>query len=103
MFEYRVSYVNQNSWKICEMMIRRFNLLLFLLLSLNPLGAKTIILPPNYVNGKYVLTQEMLMQNNVKYIIKRHYDLNGATIILPKGAVLVFKNNSSLTNGFIWK
>lgn len=61
--------------------------------------ARTISLPCHYVNGKNVLTQDMLKEQGAIYIVKRRYDLDNATIVLPQGAVLRFTNRGAICNG----
>ena len=55
-----------------------------------PFTYKTVVLKPNWVNGKNVLTQAMLSDTNTKYVIKWNYDLNGETIYVPGGCILEF-------------
>ena len=45
----------------------------------------------NLVDGKNILTQEMLPSANTIYIIQYDYDLNGATIAIPANCVLEFR------------
>lgn len=54
----------------------------------------------NFVNGKNVLTQDMINEPNTIYEIRYAFDLNGATINVPEGCVLKF-NGGSLSNGTI--
>ena len=61
--------------------------------------AKTIYLPKRYIDGKIVLTQDMIKDKNTTFIIKHQYDLLGAIINLPEGSVLKFGNRGQLTNG----
>lgn len=63
--------------------------------------ARNITLQNHYVDGKNVLIQEVLTQENMTYIINRHFDLAGAVIILPEGSVLEFKKRGSLSNGIL--
>lgn len=59
---------------------------------------KTIVLKPNIVVSKNVLTQGMVNSKNTKYVIKWNYDFDGKTITLPKGCILSFEGGS-ITNG----
>ena len=45
----------------------------------------------NLVDGKNILTQEMMPSVNTIYIIQYDYDLNGATITIPENCVLEFR------------
>lgn len=54
----------------------------------------------NLVDGKNILTQEMLPSANTVYIIQYDYDLNGATITIPENCTLDFQGGS-LGNGTI--
>lgn len=49
---------------------------------------------------KNVLTQEMISNINTIYIIQYDYDLQEQTLILPKGATLMFKGGS-INNGVV--
>ena len=63
-------------------------------------GMEHINIKKNIINGKNVLTQNMVMKSNTIYIIQYDYDLNGAKIIIPEGCVLDFQGGS-LSNGNI--
>ena len=54
----------------------------------------------NLVDGKNILTQEMLPSANTIYIIQYDYDLNGATITIPANCILDFQGGS-LANGTV--
>ena len=58
------------------------------------------ILRKNIVDGKNVLTQEMINQENTVYEIRYDFDLNGAEITIPKGCTLKF-SGGSLRNGVL--
>lgn len=60
------------------------------------------ILRKNIVNGKNILTQDMIPSENtnVIYEIRYDYDLNGKTIVIPNGCILKF-NGGCLSNGTI--
>lgn len=58
------------------------------------------ILRKNIVDGKNVLTQEMINQENTVYEIRYDFDLNGVEINIPEGCSLIY-NGGSLNNGFI--
>ena len=53
------------------------------------------------VDGKYILTSDMLCKENTEYIIKSNYDLNGKLITIPRGCVLKF-DGGSFSNGAIF-
>lgn len=61
-------------------------------------GLGRVYLRKNIVDGKNVLTQEMISKANTRYIIQYDYDLNGTTITIPEGCVLEFQGGS-LNNG----
>lgn len=63
------------------------------------LGRK--ILGKNIVNGKNVLTQAMLADENTIYIIRYDYDLNGASITIPNNSVLKFEGGSINNGGIV--
>lgn len=52
----------------------------------------------NMVDGVNVLTQEMISEPNVIYIIQYDYDLRGETITIPEGCTLDFQGGS-FSNG----
>lgn len=52
----------------------------------------------NIQDGKNVLTQDMLSDENTIYIIQYDYDLNGAKINIPENCVLKFEGGS-ISNG----
>lgn len=58
-----------------------------------PVTYKTIILKKNIVNEVNTLTQEMLSDENIKYVIKYDYVL-GEDIIVPAGCILDFDGGS---------
>ncbi len=58
-------------------------------------------LKKNSINGRSILTTEMLSKDFTTYIIRYSYDLEGNTLIMPKGCNLVFKKNGSISNGEI--
>lgn len=59
-----------------------------------------IYLQKNIVDGKNVLTQEMILKPNTTYIIQNDYDLQGVKLIIPKGCVLDFQGGS-FTGGIV--
>lgn len=63
-------------------------------------GLGRVYLRKNLVEGKNVLTQNMINQPNTVYHIQYDYDLNGSTIIPPTGSYLVF-DGGRLYNGNI--
>lgn len=54
----------------------------------------------NIQQGKNILTQDMINQENTIYIIQYDYDLNGAEITIPNNCTLQFEGGS-LSNGTI--
>jgi hypothetical protein len=58
------------------------------------------ILRRNIIDGKNILTQEMVNQPHTIYMIQYDYDLNGATITLPEGCMFDFQGGS-ISNGFL--
>lgn len=60
--------------------------------------SKVVYLTPNFVNGKNVLTQNMINKANTEYIIQYDYDLCGNEFTIPDGCVLHFAGGM-LTNG----
>jgi len=52
----------------------------------------------NIVDGKNILTQDMINSSNTIYIIQYDYDLNEETITIPEGCVLQFEGGS-ISNG----
>lgn len=63
-------------------------------------GLGKIILRKNIVNGKNILTQDMINKENTIYEIRYDFDLNGAEITIPEGCVLDFQGGN-LSNGSI--
>ena len=61
-------------------------------------GINRVVLKKNIVNGKNILTQEMVSKSNTIYEIRYDFDLNGETITLPNNCVLKFEGGS-LKNG----
>lgn len=70
------------------------------------------ILRKNIVEGKNVLTQDMVNEANTVYEIRYDFDLNGATINIPEGCTLKFEggsfnngninyNNAKIINGLL--
>lgn len=54
----------------------------------------------NIIDGKNILTQEMISNPNTRYIIQYDYDLNEQEIIIPENCVLQFEGGS-FNNGTI--
>lgn len=63
-------------------------------------GLGRVYLRKNIVNGKNVLTQEMINKTNTIYIIQYDYDLNNKEINIPENCTLDFQGGS-LKNGTI--
>lgn len=53
-----------------------------------------VILRKNIVDGKNVLTQEMINQPNTIYEIRYDFDLNSKEITIPEGCTLKFEGGS---------
>lgn len=58
------------------------------------------ILRRNIMDGKNILTQDMINQSYTIYVVQYDYDLNGATITLPEGCMFDFQGGS-ISNGFL--
>ena len=58
------------------------------------------ILRKNTVDGKNVLTQEMINEENTIYEVRYDFDLNGNTINIPNKCVITFKGGS-FKNGIV--
>ena len=58
------------------------------------------ILRKNWVNGKNILTQDMINEPNTIYEVRYDYDLNEETINIPEGCTLNF-NGGSIYGGYI--
>ncbi len=58
------------------------------------------VLRKNWVNGKNILTQDMIANTNTIYEIRYDFDLDGQEIIIPEGCVLNFQGGS-LDNGIL--
>ena len=63
-------------------------------------GLGRVYLRKNIVNGKNVLTQEMINKSNTIYIIQYDYDLDNEEINIPENCTLDFQGGS-LKNGII--
>lgn len=65
-------------------------------------GMGYVILRKNFVDGKNLLTQEMVDQPNTIYEIRYDFDLNGETVTLKEGCTLYFcggKLDKGVLNG----
>ena len=60
----------------------------------------TVVLQPNRVGNKNILTQDMVSDSNVKYIIKYNYDLNGQIMVLNENTIIEI-DGGSLQNGYL--
>ena len=58
------------------------------------------ILRRNIIDGKNILTQDMINQPYTIYVVQYDYDLNDATITLPEGCMFDFQGGS-ISNGFL--
>lgn len=56
------------------------------------------ILRRNIIDGKNILTQDMINQSYTIYVVQYDFDLNGAQITIPKNCILKF-DGGSLSNG----
>lgn len=63
-------------------------------------GLGRTYLRKNIVDNNNILTQDMINEENTRYIIQYTYDLNGTTINIPANVVLEFQGGS-FTNGTI--
>ena len=63
-------------------------------------GLNRVHLPQKIVDGKNVLTQDMLVRSNTTFIIKHDYNLNGSVITIPEDCVIDFEKGS-FSNGTI--
>lgn len=61
-------------------------------------GLGRVYLRKNFVDGKNVLTQDMINQENTIYIIQYDYDINGQSLTIPSGCVLQV-DGGSFSNG----
>lgn len=64
-------------------------------------NAKSTVLRENIVNGKNVLSQDAIVEEDVEYHIIYRFDLDGGIITLPNNATLCFEGNGHLSNGTI--
>lgn len=58
------------------------------------------ILRRNIIDGKNILTQDMVNQPHTIYVVQYDFDLDGATITLPEGCMFDFQGGS-ISNGFL--
>ena len=63
-------------------------------------GFGRVFLRKNIVDGNNVLTQDMLVRENTRYIIQYDYDLRGEIITVPLNCILQFEGGS-INNGII--
>lgn len=63
-------------------------------------GGGYIILRKNIVNGSNILASSVFTQENTTYEVRYNYDLNGATINIPRGCTLHFVGGT-FSNGAI--
>lgn len=63
-------------------------------------GLGRVYLRKNIAGGKNILTQQMINQENTRYILQYDYDLNGQTITIPANCVIEFEGGS-IANGTI--
>lgn len=61
---------------------------------------KRINLAPNIINGRSILSSEMLINSQTTYVIHEKYDLKGRNIQIPTGCTLFF-DGGSFANGTI--
>lgn len=60
----------------------------------------TIILKPNIIDNRNVLTQEMISEKHTKYVIKWNYSLEDEIINIPKDCIIEFAGGT-IDNGTI--
>lgn len=63
-------------------------------------GLGRVYLRKNLVEGKNILTQDMISSSNTIYHIQYDYDLNGASITIPDNCILDF-DGGTIVNGTI--
>lgn len=63
-------------------------------------GLGRVYLRKNIAGGRNILTQQMINQENTRYILQYDYDLNGQTITIPNNCVIEFEGGS-ISNGNI--
>lgn len=59
------------------------------------------ILRRNIIDGKNILTQDMINQSYTIYVVQYDFDLDGATIKIPEGCILDFQGGS-IVNGKVF-
>ena len=60
------------------------------------------ILRRNIVDGKNVITQEMVNKENTIYEIKYDFDLNGQTVEIKRGCTVIFTYGGNCKYGTLW-
>lgn len=63
-------------------------------------GLGRVYLRKNITEDRNILTQQMINQENTRYILQYDYDLNGQTITIPANCVIEFEGGS-ISNGNI--
>lgn len=63
-------------------------------------GLGRVYLRKNVVEGKNILTQDMVRYSNTIYIVQYDYDLNNLEITIPEGSILEFQGGT-ISNGTI--
>ena len=63
-------------------------------------GLNRVVLKKNIINGKNILTQEMISKSNTIYEIRYDFDLNNTEITISEGCILDFKSGS-FNNGVL--
>lgn len=63
-------------------------------------GLGRVYLRKNIAGGRNILTQQMINQENTRYILQYDYDLNGQTITIPANCTLDFQGGSFI-NGTV--
>lgn len=61
-------------------------------------GLGRVYLRKNITEDRNILTQQMINQENTRYILQYDYDLNGQTITIPANCVIEFEGGS-ISNG----
>lgn len=61
-------------------------------------GLGRVYLRKNIAGGRNILTQQMINQENTRYILQYDYDLNGQTVTIPNNCVIEFEGGS-ISNG----
>lgn len=82
--------------------MKRYSCILLLFIScITSCYAAKKTIPRHIVNGRMVLTPEMISKENTTYIIKYEFDLEGKELVIPLGCTLRFKKKGCIKNGTV--